>query len=249
MGGAGVPACALLHKEQTLNTDPLIKLIDVYKRYPMGSVIVNALMGVNLTVPKGEFLVVTGPSGSGKSSLMNILGLLDTPDDGNYMLEGREVSSLNDDRRSYVRNRMIGFIFQDFNLLPRSTALRNVMLPLSYRRMPESRRTDLANLALERVGLADRVNHLPTQLSGGEQQRVAVARALVGDPSVVLADEPTGNLDTKTGQGIVELLVKLSEQGQTVILVTHDPRLVGYADRVIAMLDGVIHEQSNSDII
>ncbi len=213
----------------------------------MGSVIVNALMGVNLTVPKGEFLVVTGPSGSGKSSLMNILGLLDTPDDGNYMLEGMEVSALDDNRRSHVRNRMIGFIFQDFNLLPRSTALRNVMLPLSYRRMPESRRTDLANLALERVGLADRVNHLPTQLSGGEQQRVAVARALVGDPSVVLADEPTGNLDTKTGQGIVELLVQLSEQGQTVILVTHDPRLVGYADRVIAMLDGFIHEQPNSD--
>ena len=213
----------------------------------MGSVIVNALMGVNLTVPKGEFLVVTGPSGSGKSSLMNILGLLDSPDDGNYMLEGREVSSLDDDRRSHVRNRMIGFIFQDFNLLPRSTALRNVMLPLSYRRMPESRRIDLANLALERVGLADRVNHLPTQLSGGEQQRVAVARALVGEPSVVLADEPTGNLDTKTGQGIVELLVQLSEQGQTVILVTHDPRLVGYADRVIAMLDGVIHEQPNAD--
>ncbi len=208
----------------------------------MGSVIVQALKAVDLVVNEGDFLVVAGPSGSGKSTLMNIIGLLDRPDEGSYFLNGKDVSDLSDDERSRVRNRTIGFIFQNFNLLPRATALRNVMLPLSYRQLKESERFVRAEGALDKVGLADRTNHLPTQLSGGEQQRVAVARALASSPSVVLADEPTGNLDTKPGQEIVELLVRLSEQGQTVILVTHDPRLLEYADRIIRMLDGVASE-------
>ena len=228
--------------KSTLNNSPLIKLDGVHKRYPMGSVIVQALKGVDLVVNKGDFLVVAGPSGSGKSTLMNIIGLLDRPDEGSYFLNGKDVSDLSDDERSRVRSRTIGFIFQNFNLLPRVTALRNVMLPLSYRLLKESERLVRAEGALDKVGLADRTDHLPTQLSGGEQQRVAVARALASNPSVVLADEPTGNLDTKTGQEIVELLVHLSEQGQTVIMVTHDPRLLEYADRIIRMLDGVASE-------
>jgi len=209
----------------------------------MGSVTVHALKDVNLAVNKGDFLVVAGPSGSGKSTLMNIIGLLDTPDSGSYHLDGRNVGDLSDDERSRVRNRTIGFIFQNFNLLPRTSALRNVILPLSYRSMKDSERLERAQLALEKVGLARRMNHLPSQLSGGEQQRVAVARALASNPSVVLADEPTGNLDTKTGQEIVELLVRLSQEGQTVIMVTHDPRLLGYADRIVGMLDGEISEE------
>jgi len=212
----------------------------------MGSVLVHALRGVNLIVNEGDFLVVTGPSGSGKSSLMNILGLLDRPDDGNYYYKGQKVSNLDDDQRSYVRNSTIGFVFQNFNLLPRATALRNVMLPLLYRSIPDVQRNELAKEALGKVGLSERMNHVPTQLSGGEQQRVAMARALVGGPSLILADEPTGNLDTKTGQGIVELLFQLSQQGQTVIMVTHDPRLLGFADRIVSMLDGVINEETNN---
>jgi len=226
-----------------LNNSYLINLSGIHKSYPMGSVTVHALKDVNLAVNKGDFLVVSGPSGSGKSTLMNIIGLLDTPDSGSYHLDGRNVGDLSDDERSRVRNRTIGFIFQNFNLLPRTSALRNVILPLSYRSMKDSERLERAQLALEKVGLARRMNHLPSQLSGGEQQRVAVARALASNPSVVLADEPTGNLDTKTGQEIVELLVRLSQEGQTVIMVTHDPRLLGYADRIVGMLDGEISEE------
>ena len=208
----------------------------------MGSAVVHALKGVDLDIYRGDFLVVTGPSGSGKSTLMNIIGLLDRPDEGRYYLSGNEVGSLEDDDRSKIRNRTIGFIFQDFNLLSRSTALRNVMLPLSYRRLPDRERILMAEEALDKVGLSDRTDHLPTQLSGGEQQRVAIARALVGQPSVVLADEPTGNLDSKTGLGIVELLENLSKLGQTVIMVTHNQRLSEYADRIVRMQDGEIKE-------
>ncbi|MDP8238453.1 MAG: ABC transporter ATP-binding protein [Candidatus Hatepunaea meridiana] len=229
-----------------MKDEQLINLVDIHRRYPMGSVLVHALRGVNLIVNEGDFLVVTGPSGSGKSSLMNILGLLDRPDDGNYYYKGQKVSNLDDDQRSYVRNSTIGFVFQNFNLLPRATALRNVMLPLLYRSIPDVQRNELAKEALGKVGLSERMNHVPTQLSGGEQQRVAMARALVGGPSLILADEPTGNLDTKTGQGIVELLFQLSQQGQTVIMVTHDPRLLGFADRIVSMLDGVINEETNN---
>ncbi len=208
----------------------------------MGSTVVHALKAIDLDIYRGDFLVVTGPSGSGKSTLMNIIGLLDRPDEGRYYLSGDEVGSLEDDDRSNIRNRTIGFIFQDFNLLSRSTALRNVMLPLSYRRLPDRERVLMAEEALDKVGLSERTDHLPTQLSGGEQQRVAIARALVGQPSVVLADEPTGNLDTKTGLGIVELLENLSNLGQTVIMVTHNQRLSEYADRIVRMQDGEIKE-------
>jgi len=230
-----------------LNETTLIELKNVHKRYPMGSVIVHALQGIDLKVNRGDFLVVSGPSGSGKSTLMNIIGLLDRPDEGAYLLNGQDVSGLDDDERSEVRNRTIGFIFQNFNLLARSTALRNVMLPLTYRQMKEGSRHEAAEIALEKVGLGGRKQHVPTQLSGGEQQRVAVARALVGNPSVVLADEPTGNLDTKTGQEIVELLLELSNQGHTVIMVTHDPRLLDYADRIVRMLDGMIEGESTNN--
>ena len=230
-----------------MNETTLIELKNVHKRYPMGSVIVHALQGIDLKVNRGDFLVVSGPSGSGKSTLMNIIGLLDRPDEGAYLLNGQDVSGLDDDERSEVRNRTIGFIFQNFNLLARSTALRNVMLPLTYRQMKEGSRHEAAEIALEKVGLGGRKQHVPTQLSGGEQQRVAVARALVGNPSVVLADEPTGNLDTKTGQEIVELLLELSNQGHTVIMVTHDPRLLDYADRIVRMLDGMIEGESTNN--
>ena len=226
-----------------MSDNPIIVLSGVNKRYPMGGSVVHALKDIELEVRRGDFLAIMGPSGSGKSTMMNILGLLDRPDEGSYLLDDREVGMLDDNDRSHVRNRTIGFIFQNFNLLPRATALRNVMLPLSYRSLRESERLDRAEGALNKVGLSDRMDHLPTQLSGGEQQRVAVARALVSSPSVVLADEPNGNLDTKTGQEIVELLVRLSEQGQTVIMVTHDPRLLDYADRIVRMLDGVIGEE------
>ena len=230
----------------SIHANIVIKLEGVCKRYPMGSVVVKALNDVTLEIFKGDFLVVTGPSGSGKSSLMNIIGLLDRPDEGIYNLNGEEVSGLSDNQRSRVRNLTMGFIFQNFNLLPRANAFRNVMLPLSYRSMSDKQRNAQVNEALSKVGLSDRIDHIPSQLSGGEQQRVAIARALVGGPSVILADEPTGNLDTKTGQEIVELLFELSKQGQTVIMVTHDPRLLEYADRVVSMIDGYVKEELNN---
>ena len=220
--------------------DLVIEMIDVNKHYPMGDTSVHALREVNLRVRYGEFLAVMGPSGSGKSTLMNIIGLLDRPDNGTYLMAGTEVGTLNDDQRSGLRNDTIGFIFQNFNLLPRATASRNVMLPLTYRRMTDAARQSEAEKALTRVGLGDRMDHRPTQLSGGERQRVAIARALVGGPSVILADEPTGNLDTQTGSEIMEILHDLSKSGQTVILVTHDPELAEAADRIIRMRDGVI---------
>ncbi len=206
----------------------------------MGSSVVHALRDIDLTVNMGDFLVIMGTSGSGKSTLMNIIGLLDRPDDGSYLLDGKEVGTLDDNQRSLVRNRTIGFIFQNFNLLQRVNALRNVILPLTYRRMPDTDRKRQALKSLEMVGLSERAEHLPTQLSGGEQQRVAVARALVGEPSIILADEPTGNLDSKTGLEIIKLLLDLAHDGKAVILVTHDSSLAEYADQVINMLDGAI---------
>jgi len=209
----------------------------------MGSEVVNALVDVSLTVQKGDFIAVMGPSGSGKSTLMNIIGLLDRPDSGSYLLEDYEVGLLDDVKRSHFRNNMIGFIFQNFNLLPRSTTLRNVMLPLSYRSINDANKIAAAVESLESVGLGHRIDHLPTQLSGGERQRVAIARALVGNPSVILADEPTGNLDSKTGDEIIDILEQLVEQGQTLIMVTHDATIAKRAKRQLRTLDGRVTEE------
>ncbi len=220
-----------------------MRLDKINKSYPMGSSVVHALRDVELEVTRGDFVAIMGPSGSGKSTLMNLLGLLDRPDSGSYQLEDQEVGLLDDNSRSYIRNRMIGFIFQNFNLLARSTSLRNVMLPLSYRSIKDSERVERAVRALEAVGLGNRIDHLPTQLSGGERQRVAIARALVGEPSVILADEPTGNLDSRTGEEIMGILTNLVDQGQTVIMVTHDPQIANKAMRIVHTLDGKVTEQ------
>jgi putative ABC transport system ATP-binding protein len=206
----------------------------------MGADVVRALHNISLTIRSGEFVAIMGPSGSGKSTLMNIIGLLERPDAGSYFLENEDVSRLDDAQRSRIRNRTIGFVFQNFNLLPQATALRNVILPLAYRGMPDSERMQRAGAALTTVGLADRSHHLPAQLSGGERQRVAIARALVGNPAVVLADEPTGNLDSRTGREIIALLEQMVQSGQSVIMVTHDLNLAQHAHRTVQMLDGEI---------
>jgi len=223
-----------------LSSDYVIDLSGIHKYYPMGEGSIHALNNVSLKIPRGEFLSIMGPSGSGKSTLMNIIGLLDQPDEGRYYIDGEAVGSLDDNLRSEIRNRTIGFIFQNFNLLPRISALRNVILPLSYRAMSVDERIRLAEIALKKVGLEDRVNHHPNQLSGGERQRVAIARALSGSPSVILADEPTGNLDSKTGAQILKILKRLSAEGQTVIMVTHNQELAMAADRIVRMKDGKI---------
>jgi putative ABC transport system ATP-binding protein len=211
----------------------LISMQDITKEYSLGEVLVRALRGVSLTVEPGEFLAIMGPSGSGKSTLMHIMGCLDTPTSGSYELAGVEVSSMNDTELALVRNSQIGFVFQQYNLLARTTALENVELPLQYSGA-SSNRHGKALEALDRVGLADRTGHFPSQLSGGQQQRVAIARALVNEPMVLLADEPTGNLDLKTGSDIIALLKKLSvEQGVTVITATHDHKMLSNSDRVL----------------
>lgn len=217
-----------------------IQLDGISKQFQMGDTVVNALRSINMCFDQGEFVAMMGPSGSGKSTLMNILGLLEHPDSGKYLLEGKDVSHHTDAERSLIRNRTIGFVFQNFNLLPRANALRNVSLPLSYRSMPDSERRELSLEALRSVNLIERADHLPSQLSGGERQRVAIARALVGGASILLADEPTGNLDRKTGDEIIALLTDLAKQGTTVIMVTHDPHSSEAAQRIIRMVDGQI---------
>ena len=223
-----------------MNSMHVINLINIHKYYSMGESSIHALKDVNLSITKGEFISIMGPSGSGKSTLMNVIGLLDQPDAGSYFIGEDSVDSLDDDTRSEIRNRTIGFIFQNFNLLSRVSALRNVMLPLTYRSVSLDERTKLANIALKKVGLEDRFHHNPNQLSGGERQRVAIARALAGSPTVILADEPTGNLDSKTGSQILKILSQLSEEGQTVIMVTHDEEIGASADRIVRMRDGEI---------
>jgi len=218
----------------------LIRLQKLSRRYQMGTETVHALREVSLDIQRGEYVAIMGPSGSGKSTLMNLIGCLDTPTAGTYELNGNQVSEMNDNQLAEIRNREIGFIFQTFNLLPRSDALRNVELPLVYAGAGKRERREIAMSALASVGLADRVHHKPNELSGGQRQRVAVARALVNKPSILLADEPTGNLDSKTGTEIMALFQLLADKGNTIILVTHEEEIALHAQRIIRIRDGLI---------
>ena len=226
----------------------MIELSGIVKRYTMGEEIVNALRGVDLSIARNEYVALTGPSGSGKSTLMNILGCLDTPTEGHYVLNGRDVAGMADDELAHVRNREIGFVFQSFHLLPRQSVLQNVMQPLVYRGVSRPERIRRATEALTKVGLGNRLDHRPNQLSGGQRQRVAVARALVGDPSLLLADEPTGNLDSQTSAEIMALFDALHAQGQTVIIVTHEPDIAAHCHRVLRVFDGRIVEDVRNPV-
>ncbi|MEO0093325.1 MAG: ABC transporter ATP-binding protein [candidate division WOR-3 bacterium] len=218
----------------------LIRTENITKVYSLGKTLVEALRGITLTIEQGEYVAIMGPSGSGKSTLMHLLGCLDTPTSGKYYFEGKDISTLNDLELAALRNQKVGFVFQTFNLLPRLTALENVELPLVYAGVNKRLRQKRAQAMLERVGLADRLSHRPNELSGGEMQRVAIARALVNTPSVLLADEPTGNLDSKTGAEIMKIFDTLANEGNTIILVTHDQNIARYAKRVIHIVDGKI---------
>lgn len=218
----------------------LIELNDIQKIYEIGAVQVPALKGINVHVDKNEYVAIMGPSGSGKSTLMNIVGCLDTPSSGQYMLNNHNVSDMSDDELAEIRNREIGFVFQTFNLLPRANALHNVELPMIYNGTPSGKRRKQAEEALERVGLADRMHHKPNELSGGQRQRVAIARALVNNPSIILADEPTGNLDSRTGEEIMEIFEDLHDSGNTIILVTHEEYIAEHSDRIIRLRDGLV---------
>ena len=219
---------------------PLIQLEDVWKTYVMGDVQLHALRGVSLSIDAGEFTAIMGASGSGKSTLMNLLGCLDRPTSGRYRLDGQDVSDLSSDALALIRNRTLGFVFQSFNLLSRTSAVENVELPLLYGNVPAAERHARATEALERVGLGGRVDHHPNQMSGGQQQRVAIARALVNRPRILLADEPTGNLDSRTSEDVMALFQELGHSGITVILVTHEPDIAAFATRVISMRDGLV---------
>jgi putative ABC transport system ATP-binding protein len=223
----------------------IIYIEHIAKIYQVGSEEVHALADVSLNIDKGEYVAIMGPSGSGKSTLMNVLGCLDTPTKGIYNFKNVNVSQMNDNELATIRNKEIGFVFQTFNLLPRSDALHNVELPLIYAGIPSSERKERARLALDHVGLSDRTHHKPNELSGGQRQRVAIARALVTNPSIILADEPTGNLDTKTGEDIMALFNEISDQGNTIILVTHEEYIAEHAARIIRLRDGLIEKDEN----
>jgi putative ABC transport system ATP-binding protein len=227
----------------------VIQAIDVKKEYVMGTQTVHALRGVSFDIMKNEYVAIMGPSGSGKSTMMNVIGCLDTPSSGSYILNGTNVNTLTDNELAAIRNKEIGFVFQTFNLLPRSTALANVELPLIYAGMKHSERRKRAIEVLERVGLADRMDHKPNELSGGQRQRVAVARALVNNPSILLADEPTGNLDSKTGVEIMQLFEELHAQGNTIVLVTHEEDIAMHAHRIIRLRDGLLESDKLRDQI
>ncbi|QIB27467.1 ABC transporter ATP-binding protein [Caloranaerobacter azorensis] len=220
----------------------MIKLEGLTKVYKMGNVSVTALKDINLNIEKEEFIAIMGPSGSGKSTLMNILGCLDKPTKGKYILDGVSIQGLNDDELAMIRNRKIGFVFQAFNLLSRTTALKNVELPMMYAGVSAKERRKRAIELLEKVGLGDRINHKPNEMSGGQRQRVAIARALVNNPAIILADEPTGNLDTKSGEEIMDIFENLNKEGVTIVIVTHEPDIAQKAKRVVTFRDGVIIE-------
>lgn len=233
-----------MNNEQQPGDELVIVGRDLVKRYGVGEAEVMALNGVSIEVARGEMVAIMGASGSGKSTLMNILGCLDRPTSGEYLLDGEEVSDLKDDELAAIRNRKIGFVFQSFNLLPRLSALENVALPARYSGVPRVQREERAKRELERVGLAGRVSHLPSQLSGGQQQRVAIARALINDPAMILADEPTGNLDSKSGDEIMEILEELNvESKATIVIVTHDAHIASYTHRIIRLRDGIVVEE------
>ena len=220
----------------------LIETRDLWKTYVMGQEEIHALRGVSIAIDRGEYVAIMGPSGSGKSTLMNLVGCLDTPSKGSYLLNGKEVAEMNDDELARIRNEEIGFVFQTFNLLPRASALHNVELPLIYAGIPAKERLDLARQALEKVELMSRASHKPNELSGGQRQRVAIARALVNNPSILLADEPTGNLDSKTGNEIMGVFERLHAAGNTIVLVTHEAEIAAYAHRVISIRDGQVEK-------
>src|ERR1700747_1739787 len=228
------------YRQDLVDAGIVIRTEALAKVYQMGTEEVHALRGIDVEIRKGEYVAILGPSGSGKSTLMNLIGCLDSPSSGKYWLAGRLVSELDDDELAYIRNKEIGFVFQTFNLLPRASALHNVELPLIYNGTPAEERLERAKKALERVDLTDRMHHKPNELSGGQRQRVAVARALVNSPSIVLADEPTGNLDSKTGDEIMALFANLHSQGNTIILVTHENDIAQHAHRIIHIRDGKI---------
>ncbi len=230
----------------TPGSDMIIRTEELWRTYVMGSEEVHALRGVSFEVQRGEYMAIMGPSGSGKSTLMNLIGCLDTPSSGQYWLNGKLVSEMDDDELAYVRNKEIGFVFQTFNLLPRASALHNVELPLIYNGTPKAKRMEMAKLALDHVDLTDRMHHKPNELSGGQRQRVAIARALVNNPSIILADEPTGNLDSQTSHEIMGLLDELHRQGNTIILVTHEHDIAEYAHRSLHILDGKINRDERT---